>query len=406
MTTDTGPIVLDDDLWERVVEISGGIASACYQCGACTAVCPWGQVLGEPLNVRQMVRRAQLGLKDGATDIWLCTSCNQCLSLCPRGVDVPALFRALRNEAWRDNLVPSGLSSVLWDLEWGGNPWGQPPSERSAWARDLDLPEYTSEHELLLYIGCSSAHDPRLQRVARAVVSVLRAADVSFGVLDDEPCCGEAALGLGNEQYLAEIVERNERRFAEAGVSELVAISPHCFDMFASHHSAEAVGTSFRVRHYTQLLAELIEDGRLTLGQSPAVVTYQDPCFLGRGHGVYEAPRQVLTAIGGLELREMVENREQGLCCGGGGGRMWMETPVEHRFAVTRARDAQATGAEVLATACPACLSCMEDGLKVVGATETRVMDIAEIVEAALALPAQSERESEQGLAEEEAASA
>lgn len=381
MTNGAQPIVLDDELWERVVEISGGIASACYQCGACTAACPWGQVLGEPLSVRQMVRRAQLGLDDGATDIWLCTSCNQCLSLCPRGVDIPALFRSLRNEAWRKNAVPPGLSSVLWDMEWGGNPWGQPPSERSSWARDLDLPPYTPEHELLLYVGCSAANDPRLQRVARATVAILRAAGVSFGVLEDEPCCGEAVLGLGNEEYLAEIVQRNERLLAEAGVTELVAISPHCFDMFASHHSPSA---DFRARHYTQLLAELLEQGRLSLTETPAITTYQDPCFLGRGHGIYEAPRQVLNAVPGIELREMLDNAEQGLCCGGGGGRMWVETPVEERFAVIRARDAQETGAEVLATACPACLSCLEDGLKVVGATGTRVMDIAEIVAAAL----------------------
>ncbi len=378
------PIVLDDELWERVTQLSGGAASACYQCGACTAVCPWGEVLGEPLNVRRLVRHAQLGLDDGSADLWLCTSCRQCLAVCPRGVDVPALFRSLRNAAWEEQRVPEGLSSVLWNVHWDGNPWGQPPSERFSWARDLELEPYTPAHELLLYVGCSASYDARLQKVARALVSILRAAGVPFGVLgDDEPCCGEAVLALGNERFLAEIVERNERLFADAGVRNVVTISPHCFDMFASHSS---VADGFQALHYTQLLAELIADGRLPLsGVGPLAVTYQDPCFLGRAHGVYEAPRQVLAAIEGVELREMDDNREQGLCCGGGGGRMWMETPVEERFAVLRARDAQATGAAVLVTACPACLSCLEDGLKVTGAHEMRVMDVAELVEQALA---------------------
>ncbi len=390
MTSDrTRPIVLDDELWERVVEITGGAARACYQCGACTASCPWGRVLGEPLNIRQMVRRAQLGIDDGNGELWLCTGCRQCVALCPRGIDVPALFRSLRNEAWQQQRVPEGLSSVMWDVHWDGNPWGQPPSERFTWARELELEPFTAAHDYLLYIGCSASYDARLQNVARALVTVLRAAGVSFGVLgENEPCCGEAVLALGNEQYLEEMVEENSRRFAEAGVQKIVAISPHCFDMFISHYPAVA---GFEALHYTQLLAALIEDGRLSLpGLDARAVTFQDPCFLGRAHDVYEAPRRVLTAIDGVELREMDENREQGLCCGGGGGRLWMETPAEERFAVLRARDAVATGARVLATACPACLSCLEDGLKVIGDSEIRVMDVAELAAEALASSVES----------------
>lgn len=377
------PIVLDDEQWERVTAITQGLAAACYQCGACTAVCPWSDVLERPLNIREMVRRAQLGIEEEAIDIWLCTGCRQCVAQCPRGVDVPELIRSLRNEAWNRQRAPEGLASVMWDVHWDGNPWGRPPSERWAWARDLDLPQYTPQHEFLLYVGCSVAYDARLQKVARSVVAVLRAANVDFGVLEDEPCCGESVLALGNEGYLAEIVERNSEQFREAGVTELVAISPHCFDMFDSHHG----DAGFRSRHYTQLLAELLDEGRLSLGAAeagPIAVTFQDPCFLGRGRGLYEPPRQLLTAVDGVELREMEDNREQALCCGGGGGRMWMETPAEERFAVRRARDAQATGAQVLATACPSCLSCLEDGLKVIGAADTRVMDIAELLAEAL----------------------
>ncbi len=378
------PITLDDELWERVTEITGGATSACYQCGACTAACPWGLVRGEPLNVRMMVRRAQLGL-DGAegSDIWLCTSCRQCVALCPRGVDVPEVFRSLRAAAWQDRQVPAGLPSLLWDVQRDGNPWGQPPSQRFDWARDLELEPYNDEHELLLYIGCSSSYDRRLQKVARALVTILRAAGVSFGVLGErEPCCGEAVLAVGQHRYLERIIEENMQLFGEVGATDVVTVSPHCFDVFSTHYPQ---GGGFQPRHYTQLLAELVDAGRLELSSDePFTVTYQDPCFLGRGHGVYEEPRNVLSAIAGAELREMDDNRDQALCCGGGGGRMWVETAPEDRFGLLRVRQAAATGAEVLATACPACLSCLEDGLKVAGTSDLRVMDIAELVASAL----------------------
>jgi Fe-S oxidoreductase len=379
------PITLDDELWQRVTTVTGGATAACFQCGVCTASCPWGVVRGSPLNIRQLVRRTQLGLDGAGEDVWLCTGCRQCLALCPRGVDVPAVFRALREERWHDNDTPDALRSVLWSTHWDGNPLGQPPSQRAAWAADLALPRFdATAHELLLYIGCSASYDRRLQKVARALVQILRAAGVEFGVMgEDEPCCGESVLATGNAPYFEEIAARNSAQFAGAGVGAVVTVSPHCFDAFTQHREA---GEQFRPLHYTQLLAELVEQGRIPLAPIEALaVTYHDPCYLGRAYGVYEEPRRVLQAVAGAELREMENNREQALCCGGGGGRMWLETPAQDRFAAVRAREAQATGATVIATACPACLSCLEDGLKISGASGMRVMDVAEIVAGALA---------------------
>ena len=286
VTAPDEPITLDDDLWQRVTEITGGATAACFQCGACTAVCPWGLVRGEPLNIRQLVRRTQLGLDGAGADVWLCTSCRQCTALCPRGVDVPAVFRALREVQWRDNDAPGALSSVLWNVHWDGNPLGQPPSKRSDWATDLDLPAFdAATHEVMFYVGCSASYDRRLQKVARALVQILRASNVPFGVLgDNEPCCGESVLALGNEAYFDEIAARNSTRFTEAGVGTVVTVSPHCFDVFQSRYHA---GDGFRPLHYTQLLAELVDQKRLPLSAiEPLVVTYHDPCYLGRAHGV------------------------------------------------------------------------------------------------------------------------
>lgn len=378
-------ITLDDERWEKVVQITNGEAAACFQCGVCTAVCPWAMVRAKPLPVRELIRRAQLGLDREDDDLWLCTTCGHCQVLCPRGVNIPGVIRSLRNWAWQERAVPEGLPSLMWDVHWDGNPWGRPPSQRYDWADGLDLPDFDPEkHEILFYVGCSSCYDLRMQKVARAFVNVLRAAGVQFGVLgEDEPCCGEAVNAIGQEAYLAEIVESNTRLFAERGVNRLVTLSPHCYDIFATHHPA---GDGFQPQHYTGYLVELIDAGRLELpGIAGIPVTFQDPCYLGRIHGQYEEPRQVLNAIDGVELREMDDNREQSLCCGGGGGRMFMETVVEDRFAIPRVKQAQATGAKVLVTACPACISCLEDGIKVIDGADLRVMDIAEVASLALA---------------------
>ena len=390
MWQDEEPLTLDDQLWDRVVQITGGAAAACYQCGSCAAICPWGLVRNEAVNVRKLMRRSQLGLMgaDGAADPWLCTTCGYCEALCPRGVDIPGVIHSLRQEAWRQNAVPKGLPALLWDVHWDGNPWGQPPSQRFAWARGLKLETFGPEHEVLFYVGCSASYDRRLQKVARALVAIMQAAGLRFGVLGEaEPCCGEAVLALGNDDYLKEIVEANTKLFSEIGATTVVTVSPHCFDIFSSHYP---VGEAFRPVHYTQFLAELAAGGKLpALAGEPTVVTYQDPCYLGRKHGVYEEPRAVLHAVPGIELREMDNNREQGLCCGGGGGRMWMETPAQERFALLRVKEAAATGAQVLATACPACLACLDDGLKVAGVRDLRVMDVAEILQSALVASAE-----------------
>ncbi len=373
-------ILLDDERWDRVLAATGGEAAACYQCGACTATCPWGLVAGPLIGVRSVMREAQLGIEGWAGSVWRCTTCGACEERCPHQVRIGEVMLGLRSLAWRERSAPPGLSNVLWDMHWDGNPWGRPPSARSAWAAGLDLPRFDpAVHTTLLYIGCTASYDRRAQKVARAVVGLLRAGEVQFGTLgDDEPCCGDPARSLGNDAYFERIVAANTAQFTEAGVASIVTVSPHCYDTFASHYGP--AGEQFRVRHYSQVARDLISEGRIAFGGfEQASATFHDPCYLARHHDEVEAPRAVLGAIPGLELVEMERSRADTLCCGGGGGRMWMETPAEERFATARAREAASTGASYLVTTCPHCISCLEDGVSVAGARDLKVIDLAEL---------------------------
>lgn len=382
------PILLDDEAWERVVRVTNGAAAPCYQCGVCTAICPWGLVKKEPVSVRKLIREAQLGTPGWDEAIWLCTTCKLCEDRCPRGVPVGEVMLALRNLAWKDRREPRHYRSLLWGEYWDGNPWGRPPSQRTKWAAGLELPEFSAaDHELLYYVGCTASYDRRMQRLARAIVSLLRGAGVSFGTLgDSEPCCGDAVRSVGHREYAQEIAAKTAQVFQDAGVATVITTSPHCFDMFAEQYPRYS--GSFRPLHYTQYLWELIEGGRLRLEQPTNMrVTYHDPCYLGRHHQIYEEPRQILASIPGIELVEMEHNRGEALCCGAGGGRMWTETVAGERFSDIRAKEAGETGAEAIVTACSFCISCLEDSVKTIGLEGMRVLDVSEV--AAMALKAQ-----------------
>lgn len=379
-------LVIEDALWEHLIELTDGAATLCYQCGTCTATCPWGLVRQEHLSVRRLIRQAQVGLYDGNSDLWLCTTCAQCEAQCPRGVKIIDVFRGLRTLAWERRQVEKGLPSLLWSIFWNQNPWSQPPSQRSDWSKGMDIPIFNpAQHEVLLYIGCTSCYDRRAQKIARALVQVLDAAGVSYGYLGEaEPCCGESVLGLGHKPYFQEIAGDTSRLFREKGVSRLIMISPHCYDVLKNHYPLGS--EEFQPLHYTQYLAELIDQGRLTFNHPLETrLTFQDPCYLGRQNGEYEAPRHVLSAIPGIELVEMPNTRANGLCCGGGGGRMWLETAPGERFSDLRVQEAAQTGAQTLATACPFCVVCLEDSVKTMQGKHLRTLDVAEIAAMALA---------------------
>ncbi len=385
MTVDQRPIEIDDALWEELIEITDGQAAPCFQCGVCTATCPWGLVRGDPLSVRSIMRGAQLGLLEAQEAIWLCTACGQCEIYCPRGVPIVEVFQNLRQLLWERGKPPAGLTPVLWSVYWNNNPLSQPPSQRMDWAEGLELQIYDrSKHEILLYFGCTASYDSRAQSVARAIVQLLRAADVSFGILgEDEPCCGEAVLRLGHSPYFKDVAQHAIDVFEKNKVGKLVALSPHCYDVFKNHYPRG--NESFEPIHYTEYITDLIEGNRLTLkGSLSSNITFHDPCLLGRVNEITHFPRAILETVPEAHVIEMPHSGPDTLCCGGGGGRMWMETPPGERFSDLRVQEALDVGADIMATACPLCISCLEDSIGSMGVTTLKVRDIAEIAQMAL----------------------
>jgi Fe-S oxidoreductase len=374
------PVILDDELWQRLLDLTHGAAAPCFQCGVCTASCPWSMVRERPISVRSLIRDAQLGSAQEEDTVWLCTACSQCEAYCPRGVPVVEVLRGLRYLHWERRTAPEGTPSVLWSVYWNENPWFQPPSQRTQWAKSLKVEEFDAEkHEILFYVGCTASFDRRAQRIAQGLVHLFQAAGIRFGTLgDDEPCCGESVLSLGHRRYFEDLAGKTADLFDQRSVRTLVTTSPHCFDVFRNEYPR--LGGDFTALHYTDLLCDKIESGCLKFSKSAEfTVTFQDPCLLGRGNGSFDAPRQILKSIPGLEFREMPNHAEAALCCGGGGGRMWMETPPGERFGDLRVEEALGTGAQVLATACPYCVACLEDSLKSKKVDNLRVLDIAEI---------------------------
>lgn len=380
------PVDIDDRLWSELDSLTGGSAALCYQCGVCTASCPWGQVKEGGFSVRALLRCAQLGLDAVQEELWLCTACGQCEALCPRGVHIGEVIRGIRQLAWQERLVPPGLPTMMWSLHRNNNPWDQPPSARAAWALNQGVPYFDrQQHEILLYVGCTVAYDRRSQSIARALVSVLRACGVAFGYLaDDEPCCGESALSLGHRPFFEALIGAAFDSFSRHRATQVVTISPHCFDAFTRHTPTENDRIEFL--HYPQYLARLAHQGRLaTRRLSSRRVTFHDPCYLARLHRDRSSARAVLGALTGLEFEEMRHHGRETICCGGGGGRMWLETAPDERFADLRIAEAVELEADCIITACPFCLTCLEDSVKSKKRHDLRVMDLAELVLQAMA---------------------
>jgi len=274
------------------------------------------------------------------------------------------------------------LRSVSASLAGAGNPLGEERSKRANWAKDLPVKTFTEEMDLLYFPGCYLSYDARLKKVATATVSILNNAEVDFGILGtEENCCGESIRKTGDEQVFKRLVKENIKTFVENGVHKILVSSPHCYHTFKNEYPEFNV--NFEVIHITQFLLQLINEGRITLKtEYQKKVTYHDPCYLGRHNNIFEEPREVLGNVLGLELVEMVDSRQDSLCCGGGGGRIWMDTPKEERFSDLRLQQAIDVGAEVLVTCCPYCITNFEDSrLSLEDDEALQIKDITEIIQ-------------------------
>ncbi|MFZ0134029.1 MAG: (Fe-S)-binding protein [Desulfobacterales bacterium] len=367
-----------------VIKSNGGEAfKLCYQCGLCDAVCPWNRF--RAFSMRRIVREATFGMTDiESEEIWLCTTCGSCPQKCPRDVKQIESGVALRKIATEYDIFPNSvkpLRIVSASLSGAGNPLGEERKTRADWAKGLAVKPFTEDMEVLYFPGCYLSYDPRLKKVAVATAAVLDRAQVAYGILGTkENCCGESIRKTGNEDLFKRLARENIKTFIENGVKKILVSSPHCYHTFKNEYAEFMV--NFEIVHVAQYLSELIDQGRLAVtGKYTKNVVYHDPCYLGRHNGIFSEPRAVLTAIPGLELKEMPEARENSLCCGGGGGRIWMETPKGERFSDLRLEQAIETGAEVLATSCPYCIANFEDSRLTLNVAEKiEIRDIVEIV--------------------------
>jgi len=368
---------------DEIKAAGGEIFKMCFQCGLCDAVCPWNKV--RDFSMRRLIREAAFGLTEiEGEDIWRCTTCGTCPAQCPRGVKQIDISVALRRVATAYEVFPASVKSARTaraSLISEGNPLQGDRKKRADWAKDLNVKTYEEGMEVLYFVGCYLSYDPRMKKVATATANILNRAGVEFGILGDrESCCGESIRKTGSEQVFKDLARKNIKTFIDNGVKKIIVSSPHCFHTFKNEYPEFMV--NFEVVHMSRYILELINEGRLKLnGELPKRVTYHDPCYLGRHNNVYDEPRDLLKKIKGLELVEMENFRKKSLCCGGGGGRIWMDTPQEERFSDIRLKQATDVGAQILATACPYCITNFEESrLNLAYEDILEVKDITEII--------------------------
>jgi len=365
-----------------LIAASGGrSATLCYQCGLCDAVCPWNRV--KDFTVRELVREAQFGLVEIENErIWQCAACGSCPTRCPRGVEIVEILLSVRRIATEHNILPQGVRVARGNLIAEGNPWGGKRKEREAWARGLSVPAFSENAALLYFPCCTQCYEQRTMKSAVATVEILLKAGVDFCLIGREAvCCGESIRKAGEEDVYKRLARENIKTFIDKGVTSILVSSPHCYQSFRKEYPEFRV--DFDIIHISQYLLQLIRAGRLEFTRAYAgKVTYHDPCFLGRHNGIYDSPREILREIPGLELVEMADSRVDSLCCGGGAGRVWVETSKAERLSDLRLKQALETEADVLATFCPYCILHFEDSLlRSDDDADIEIRDVTEIIQ-------------------------
>ena len=391
---------------------------SCTECGRCEMNCP-ANISGKVLSPREIVlglrrqfnkeypiagqpgeTRRILDAEVSAEAVQVCTTCMACVESCPVMIDpLGKILEIRRNEVMIQDRFPETYAEIFMGMEKRGNPWNEHPTIRLEWAKGLDVPimadvaEEGKGVDYLFWVGCSAASDPRNAKIARSMARILKAAGVDFAVLgEEERCTGDPARRMGHEYLFSILAESNVELLSEYKFNHILTICPHCYNTFVKDYPD--FGGEYSVIHHTELIRDLIEQGRLKfINHIDALATFHDSCYLGRHNRIFDAPREILAKIPGIQTVEMERNREMGMCCGAGGGLTWFEEQTDQR--VNDRRVAQAaeaigkagvTGAEktrLIATACPFCMTMIEDGL---AARETGLADkdIAELVAEAI----------------------
>ena len=391
-----GSGTLADMTWKQMVD-----AMSCTECGRCQDVCPaWAT--GKDLSPKLLI----MGLRDrlfaegpgvlagaeptvlvpgAVTDevVWDCVTCGACVHECPVSIEhVDHIVDLRRHLVMVESRFPAEAGTMLRDVDRSSNPWGKAQSERAAWAEGLDvrvLAPGDPAPEVLYWVGCAASFDERARATARATASLMLQAGLDVAILGPrESCTGDPARRMGDEYTFQAQAQRNVATLGEAGVTRIVTSCPHCFNTLGNEYAD--FGGRYEVTHHTELLAELLRDGRLDPPGGADAITYHDSCYLARHNDVLAAPREIVSRIG--KPLEMARSGKRTFCCGAGGAHMWME---ERGSAINeeRAREAASTGAETLAVACPFCTMMLDDGVKQTGAG-IRVADVAVLLAEAL----------------------
>ena len=386
---------------------------SCTECRRCTDICP-ANAVGKPLDPREVMlklrdsmlveaqfsknkpnekNREELYLFENGTinkqEIWACTNCGGCVNECPVGINqLRSIMDLRRYQTLSLGEIPASAGKAIENIKQYSNPWGLPSAERFKWAEGLDIPIITGdspEVDYLYYVGCAGSYDAGNQKVAKAVVNILKHCGISFAVMGKaEKCNGEPVKRLGDEYSFSEIARSNVENLNKLKFKKIVTHCPHCLNTLKNDY--QEYGGKYEVYHHSQLLSALHQQGKLKLPTTvDKNVTFHDPCFLGRHNGEYEAPRQLLEAIAGLRLNEMEKSKQTSSCCGMGGGNMWYESEGGGKIVENRLQHVAQTGAKTLVTGCSFCMINFKSAFANVEETKNlEVIDLAEAVQLAL----------------------
>lgn len=406
--TKFGASDVEDLTWKQLLD-----GYTCTECGRCESVCP-ANLTGKPLSPRKIIvdtrhrtaEKAPLMMSGqleanaeiaGKTlldnyitedELWSCTTCMACVNECPVMIEhVNEIVDLRRSLVLNESRFPPEVKTVFDNLERNYTPWGFSHSTRADWAEGLNIPTMAQvgdakNVDVLFWVGCAGAYDARYQKVSVAFSKLMQHAGISFAILGtEEKCNGDAARRMGNEYLAQTMMAENIETLNRYNVKKVVATCPHCFHSLSKEYPQ--LGGNFEVEHHTEFLNRLVEEGKLKIDaekKNTQTVTYHDSCYLARYNDVTESPRTMLQATG-AQLVEMPRTKDKGLCCGAGGGRMWMEEHHGKRINIERTEEALATGASTVASACPFCLTMVNDGVKAKEAAEkVQVRDVAEIL--------------------------
>jgi Fe-S oxidoreductase len=413
-----GVAKIEDFSWKQKLDFF-----TCTECGRCREICPT-HLTGKPLSPKTLtvdlrnalyaeaddLIDADSGRGDGTAEarlagrkpliggwidegaVWACTTCRYCEHACPVGITyVDKITDMRRHLVLEKSEFPKEAQTSFNGMERQGNPWNLPAADRGAWAKDLPFPVLTMAEaaeaggvEVLFWVGCAGSYEERGKKVSQALARLLHEAGVTYAILgSEETCTGDAARRLGNEYLFQTLAQQNVETMNRYGVKKIVTNCPHCFNTLANEYPD--FGGTYEVVHGTTLVARLVAEGRITLtGRVDQSISFHDPCYLGRHNGVYEAPRDILNAIPGLTVKELPRSRDNGLCCGAGGGRMWLDETLGTRINQARYAEIQGNGTDAVGVSCPFCMVMLGNAKTETNGT-TEPFDVLEL--AAKALP-------------------